>query len=156
PLNVNNITNWKGAEVIEPTRAGSKGRDAKTPALCDPGKSRHHFDKGGLKLVHLILRTHAHSNVSRPGRPSPADVDLFGTQTADHFLRIALYVDHEAIRDALNVAEVLLFQEVKDILADIRDDLAAFRNEILYLQARAGCSHARDRHHGRTPALNLL
>src|SRR5450759_647119 len=116
-------------------------------------RSRHHLAEGVLEFFHLFGQADGDAHVGGPDRPGAPDVDLFLSQCADNFPDRALHVDHEAVRLAGHIAEVVLFQKAIGCLAHVGDIFAPLRNHVLRLQAGAGGSHARDRHHaGAEPA----
>src|ERR1019366_10757259 len=89
--------------------------------------SRHHFAEGVLESLHLFGEADRDSHVRGPHRPASPDIDLFGLQREDDFPDGALHVDHEAVRFAGHVAEVVLLQEAVGFLAHVADKLAPFR-----------------------------
>src|ERR1022692_3720381 len=115
--------------------------------------SRHHFTEGVLESLHLFGEADGEAHVRGPHRPPAPDIHFLGLQREDDFPNGALHIDHEAVRLAGHVAEVVLFQEAVGFLAHVADKLAPFRNHVFRLQAGAGGAHARDRHHaGAEPA----
>src|ERR1039458_652215 len=69
---------------------------------------RHHFAEGLLESLHLFGEADGEAHVRGPHRPPPPYIDLLGLQREDNFPDWALHVDHEAVRLAGHVTEVVL------------------------------------------------
>src|ERR1017187_10262621 len=100
--------------------------------------SRHHFTEGVLESLHLLGEADGEAHVRGPHRPPSPDIHFLGFQREDDFPDRGLHVDHEAVRLARHVAEVVLVQKAVGFLAHVADKLAALPNHVFRLQAGAG------------------
>src|SRR5262249_29503184 len=97
-----------------------------------------------------------HANVSRPALPDASDEDTLRGHGINYLAAGLLDVHHELVRHGWNIAEFVLVHPGEDIIARVGHDLAAVRNQALFLQAGDGGDHASNRHCPSRPHRDLI